>query len=349
MVTRRDYSEQLNRLLDGDLGAHEAQEIKKEIVSDAAVRREYEGLQRVRSALRSLAQRESPPDSLDVVVDPLILGQPAGVSSRPWVRWLATAAVVVLGVTVVFEVQRRQPESTARNWQELALDGVGAEPTKRFALAPLPTSAAPESQPVGATDRLLAAPAPEIDSDIEQPPAMEVLGPLDGEEMRSRKGGLKVAEPLNSGVEKEREQRSAEGQMSASPEKSVSATARSKMESLTGEEGGAELESTATTIQHNRWPGTAAPAAGGQLFVFMDADTAWKSFEPRAPSEAGRYSLRIKIEDGRVLEVWPVANPPATTRQVRASQLVLGLEIEGVPDGEYSAEVVVEPRDPPTR
>jgi hypothetical protein len=50
-----------------------------------------------------------------------------------------------------------------------------------------------------------------------------------------------------------------------------------------------------------------------------------------------------------VREVWPVANPPAPTNQVRASQLVLGLEIENVTDGQYAAEVVVEPRRPPDR
>jgi hypothetical protein len=76
----------------------------------------------------------------------------------------------------------------------------------------------------------------------------------------------------------------------------------------------------------------------------MEAETAWRGFEPDGPSEAGRYALRIRVEGGVVREVWPVANPPAPARQVRASQLVLGLEVDNVPDGEYAAEVVVEPR-----
>lgn len=347
----RDLSELLNRLLDRDLDLTEASDLENEIASDPAVRREYEGLQRVRTSLQSLADRDAPPASLDALVDPLILGKPEGVSPRPWVRWLATAAVVVLGVTVVFEVQRRQPVSTASNWQELALDGVGAEPTKRFALAPLPTSAAPERRPVGATERLLAAPAPEIDSEIEQPPAMEVLGPLDDEEMRSRKGGAwNAAQMQISDVEQEDDHGSSEGRKISASDVSSTATARQKGVALTNEDAGANLRpTTRKTPQSSGWPDAAVPSAVGQLFVFMEADTAWKSFELRAPAEAGRYSLRIRIEGGRVLEVWPVANPPATTRQVRASQLVLGLEIDGVADGEYAAEVVVESREPPAR
>jgi hypothetical protein len=81
----------------------------------------------------------------------------------------------------------------------------------------------------------------------------------------------------------------------------------------------------------------------------MEAETAWRSFEPERPCEAGRYTLRIRIENGVVREVWPVANPSATTRQVRASQLVLGLDIEDVADGEYAAEVVIEPDHGPRR
>jgi hypothetical protein len=134
------------------------------------------------------------------------------------------------------------------------------------------------------------------------------------------------------------------------PDTPPAAPDRSKSAELTREDTASEPHPTTRTSSRSKgWPDAAAPSAGGQLFVFMEAETAWKSFEPPSPSEAGRYSLRIRIEGDRVVEVWPVANPPATTRQVRASQLVLGLEIEGVPDGEYAAEVVIESREPPAR
>jgi hypothetical protein len=314
--------ERLSRFLDGDLDPVETEEIAAALTSDGELRRELESLVRVRSSLRALADRDRPPRRLDVLVGPLLSGHPDTTPVRRWARRLAAAAVVVLGVTVVLEVQRRQEGPTGTNWQERALKGGATEPTERFTLAPLPTASAPtEQRPVGAADRLMSAPEPEIEAVLEPAPALEVLGPLDD--------GAAVA-----GKRGDREYRGVDESAAAVPD----AAGVERKQLLTG-----------TATGRGRPSSSDAAVVHAQLFVFMAAETAWRSFEPDGPCEAGRYALRIKVEDGVVRAVWPVANPPAPARQVRASQLVLGLEVENVADGEYSAEVVVEPRRPPDR
>jgi hypothetical protein len=79
--------------------------------------------------------------------------------------------------------------------------------------------------------------------------------------------------------------------------------------------------------------------------VFMGEDTAWRSFRPDTHCEPGRYALRVRIERGVVAEVWPVWKPVAAPQgALEAADLLLGLTVDGVPSGEYPAEVVIEPR-----
>ena len=338
-------TERISRYIDGDLGPDEIETLEARLESDPELRRELEGLTRVRTALRSFAIAK-----LDALVDPLLRGRPGGAASRPWVRWLATAAAVVLGVTVILEVERRSPPQSVANWQEIAQEKA-AETREPFSLAPLPTSTVPEKdRPLGAVDHLVAETAPEIapstdadpaiggwetfgnagagrgcvDSAGSSGPAIEVLGPLESAEEELRQGTRSAA---LSG-------KAARGDASSEPAYPDRVAAGALTET------GKRVRSERSTAQ------AAAPEA--QLFVFMEAKTAWRSFVPSSPCEAGRYSIRIRVQDGIVREVWPVANPPAPSRQVRASQLILGLEIGGVPDGQYSAEVVVEPRPPTT-
>ena len=310
-------TERISRYIDGDLGPDEIETLEARLESDPELRRELEGLTRVRTALRSFAE-------LDALVDPLLRGRPGGAASRPWVRWLATAAAVVLGVTVILEVERRSPPQSVANWQEIAQEKA-AETREPFSLAPLPTSTVPEKdRPLGAVDHLVAETAPEIAPSTDADPAIEVLGPLESAEEELRQGTRSAA---LSG-------KAARGDASSEPAYPDRVAAGALTET------GKRVRSERSTAQ------AAAPEA--QLFVFMEAKTAWRSFVPSSPCEAGRYSIRIRVQDGIVREVWPVANPPAPSRQVRASQLILGLEIGGVPDGQYSAEVVVEPRPPTT-
>jgi hypothetical protein len=334
--------ERLSRFMDDDLAPADADEIATAVTVDAELRRELESLARVRSSLRTLADRERPPKTLDVLVGSLFSGRPDTAFVRPWARRLAAAAVIVLGLTVVFEVQRRQGGPTTSNWQERALTGGVAEPTERFTLAPLPTASAPaERRPVGAADRLLSAPDPEIEPVLEPAPALEVLGPLnDSAATAPKRGDRDGPGPGTSIIPRRGEgERTGRGENQAGAEPSAALPDKAEVES--------NHLPTGTAADRARSPSSEAGVATAQLFVFMAGETAWRSFEPDGPCEAGRYVLRVRIENGVVRAVWPVANPPAPTRQVRASQLVLGLEIENVVDGEYPAEVVVEPRRPP--
>jgi hypothetical protein len=94
-------------------------------------------------------------------------------------------------------------------------------------------------------------------------------------------------------------------------------------------------------------PWDVAPATGrARLFVFIDGKSAWREFTPHDTCKPGRYAVRIVVAGGAVREVRPVggAASAAPSQRLCAANLVLDLEIEGVTDGEYPAEVVVKPR-----
>jgi hypothetical protein len=84
----------------------------------------------------------------------------------------------------------------------------------------------------------------------------------------------------------------------------------------------------------------------GQLFVFINGKSAWRKFTPATTCKAGRYAVRIVVADAKVREARPVggAASAAPAQRLCAAELVLDLEIDGVADGEYPAEIVVEPR-----
>jgi len=185
-------------------------------------------------------------------------------------------------------------------------------------------------------DRLVSAPETEVIANPDPAPALEVMGPLSAGRVNEPNPGS------GQGLDAARDEQSTTG---ARPSQRSVASAQS-----TGRLEASDTDSRNSTSEHRgHEPGSedaGVTISGAQLFVFMESETAWRAFEPDRPCEAGRYALRIRVEDGVISEVWPVANPPAPTRQVRASQLVLGLEVADVADGEYSAEVVVEPRRP---
>jgi hypothetical protein len=146
-------SEILSRHLDGDLGPEEERMLTARLEAEPALAAELEAIRRIRSAVVAFA------------------------AARPWARWLATAAVVVFGLTVIIEVNRRNPGPSVGSIARMSDEG-RTEPTERFSLAPLPTSSLPlEQQPLGASDRLLASPIPVIE--LEDPLPLEILGPLE--------------------------------------------------------------------------------------------------------------------------------------------------------------------------
>jgi hypothetical protein len=96
-------------------------------------------MQELRLSIASLASDERVPPELDQLVDPLLRGNPDVVVVRPWLRWVATAAAVFLGATVIIEVNRRNPGPSIESLAKVAKES-HPEAAERFTLAPLPTS-----------------------------------------------------------------------------------------------------------------------------------------------------------------------------------------------------------------
>jgi len=337
-------AEILSRHLDGDLDTNEELELSARLEAEPALKEELEAMGRIRRSVAALAASEQVPHELDSLVDPLLRGKPEPVVLRPWARWLATAAAVLLGVTVVIEVNRRNPGPSIESMAKLRNQGHPAEPTERFALAPLPTSSLPpEQQPLGAADRLLASPAQDVE--LDDPAPLEVLGPLEEGEVPTYEDQESTIIPLDevraksSAVAEDKDAKKGERLRPAAPgEKGDldSAPQRADMRSAREAGRGAALQS---------WE-AAPPMGRAQLFVFINGESAWREFTPATVCKAGRYSVRIVVANGAVREARPVggAASAAPSQRLCAAGLVLDLEIDDVIDGEYPAEIVVEPR-----
>ncbi len=328
------FIESLSRYLDGDLDPVERDEIRTLLESDAELQKEFANLQDLRRSLAGLAAREHPPATLDALVEPLMQKSASSNPARPWAKWLATAAVVVLGATVVFEVNRRDLPGSPEAKSVRMKQGPREEPTAPIQTGP--ETSQPENKgerPRGAIDRLIASPDPEVDVLSEEPPALEVIGPLQtasdstqGPPAKNR-GEPNTASPATE--DKDRPNGENEKFGAAAPP-GAGATSSTRLSIAEDRPDGLEIEQ---------------PTTRAKLYVFMEEKTAWLGFEPRIRCESGRYALRLRVEAGVVRDVWPVGRPPAAPSQhLRAGEIVLGLEIEGVPDGEYASQVTIEPR-----
>jgi hypothetical protein len=339
-MTDETTSELLSRHLDGDLDADEKRALEARLEADLDLKAELEGMQQLRHSIASLASAERVPPELDQLVDPLLRGKPEVVVVRPWLRWLATAAAVFLGATVVIEVNRRDPGPGIESLAKAAKDS-HTEGTERFTLAPLPTSPLPpEQQPLGVADRLLASPVPDVE--LDEPPALDVRGPL--EEAEGPDSLDEVPSAASAGVTDE------PAAMTAHAEAQKLSLEKSDRP-LTESEPPRQREEVRTERGADQGdalrPWDVAPPTGrAQLFIFIDGKSAWREFAPKDTCKPGRYAVRIVAVRGVVREVRPVGGAASATPSQRlcAANLVLDLEIEGVADGEYPAEVVVKPR-----
>jgi hypothetical protein len=342
-MTDEASREVLSRSLDGDLDSDEERELAARLEAEPALRAELEAMRRVRRSVAAFASSERVPPELDTLVDPLLRGKPTPVVVRPWARWLATAAAVILGVTVIIEVNRRTPGPNIESIARASKERHQAVPTERFSLAPLPTSSLPpEQRPLGASDRLLASPIAEVE--LDDPAALEIFGPLEKGERPVAHEDMTGDAPAgviteSSAVAADTDAKKSRGdQPGSSPSRGDRAQAPEREEKLGSLEAGrgAALRS---------WD-AAPPMGRGQLFVFIDGESAWREFIPAAMCKPGRYAVRIVVAGGAVREARPVGGAASASPSQRlcAAGLVLDLEIEGVADGEYPAEVVVEPR-----
>jgi len=337
----------LSRYIDGDLDPADEQEIAARLQSDAILKSRLEDHQSLRRSLNALAEREEIPAKLDSLVEHLRRGRPDPVTARPWVPWLATAAVVVLGLTVILEVNLRGSRQAGTEVPRSERGRRRAEPTERFSLAPLPTSSVPpEEQLLGVSERLLASPVSQME--LDEPPALQVLGPLDvapGEDDQavgniqgddasatSGKAAVEIATVNRPSLPGDQSRRLQESPADRAPAEAGGA--------VSGDEKRAR-----PSAPRRPWDGGVSTGQA-QLFIFIGGKTSWQDFEPRARCDTGRYTVRIRIGGGVVREVWPVGGATSDTPSQRlcAGDLALGLVVTDVADGEYPAEVVVEPR-----
>jgi hypothetical protein len=334
----------LSRHLDGDLDADEELELSARLDAEPALAKELEAMRRIRRSVAALASSEQVPPELDSLVDPLLRGKPEPVALRPWARWLATAAAVILGATVIIEVNRRNPGPSIASMAKLRKESHPAEPTERFTLAPLPTSSLPpEQQPLGASDRLLASPVPDVE--LDDPVPLEVLGPLEEGAVPTSEDEETTGSPLDeviaksSAVAEDKDAKKVEGLRPAAPGEKGDLDRAPQRE----DRGGARETGRGTALQS--WE-AAPPKGRAQIFVFINGKSAWREFTPSATCKSGRYSVRIVVAGGAVREARPVggAASAAPSQRLCAAGLVLDLEIDEVADGEYPAEIVVEPR-----
>lgn len=342
-MNQENIAEQLSRHLDGDLDPDEERDLQSRLEGNPELQAELDALREIRTSIAELANRQGVPRELDPVIAPLLRGQPEPVAVRPWLRWFATAAAVVLGATVVVEVQRRDTGPGIESIAKSARETVHGEARERFRLAPLPTSSLPpQEQPLGASDRLLASPIPDLE--LEEPPPLNVLGPLDeGAWPQARDAelggeGAAVMMPGKGGATGE----AAAGEKGGDKKTGLE-------EGVGGRTAPHEAQPSAQADDRSdalRAMDAATPIGRAQLFVFIDGGSAWRAFTPESSCKPGRYAVRIVVLGGVVREVRPVggAASAAPTQRLCAADLVRELEIEGVPDGEYPAEVVVEPR-----
>ncbi|MEJ2189131.1 MAG: hypothetical protein P8Y93_06880 [Acidobacteriota bacterium] len=337
----------LSRYLDGDLGPAETRDFEDRLRRDAQLEKDLAALRDVRGAVAAVADRDEPPAELDRLMEPLRRGVPEGPKVRPWLRWAGMAAAAVLALTVVYEVDWRAPAPELEPRLRDAHQSRSAEPTRRFALAPLPTASTPEEeQPLGAADRLLASPMPEREVAV-APPVLEVLGPLNNEEEKvfavndkeqphadEVAPGPPSEEMGDSGAAADAGRSAARKTLTSQEPTSTRSTAASISE------GGKRNEAAAI--------GEMAPMSfdgggAGRFYVAVDGETIWRSFDPKRRCPPGRHIVRVDIAAGVVVKALPFGGVQSLApAEACAADLVHGLKIEGVADGEYRAEVVVE-------
>lgn len=344
-------TERLSRYLDGDLTPDEDRALVAEIAEDPRLEKRLRALEDLRGSLRGLAADAQAPPELDRVIEPLLRSAPPPtVGVRPWVRWLATAAALVLGVTVIMEINRQGVGPKMTEDRASRPVKVAAEPTERFALAPLPTTSLPlEEQPVGVGDRLIASPIPEMVFD--DPPALEVLGPLDTAPSEREKRRRSDDRTTTTEPRTESDVLSSSSGLRSSAQLRPEAPTIVRMDNVAVPPSGTRTVVVPDSMEAGKSLEGPGVTAGGrttqaQFFLFDESRTVWRDFEPSARCKHGRYALRVRIEEGFVVEVWPVgaATSPAPQERLCAAGLATGLEVADVVDGEYHAEVVIEPR-----
>lgn len=178
MVMMDDSSlELLSRAVDEDLDNEEASRLERRLEQEPELAEQLASLRASRDAVGRLAATLEPPAVLDRMLVPLRRSSPPDRPLPHW--WLAVAAAVVaVGLAVAYQLGREHapPAPSLQTLRDAAKTPVPERP-EYFQLRPLPTSVIPEDErPVGARERLLAAPDRMPDTGPGEP--LVVVGPL---------------------------------------------------------------------------------------------------------------------------------------------------------------------------
>jgi len=257
--------ELLSRLLDGDLDVREADTLQRRLASDRELAKELDAMQRLRHAVSEIAEGTEPPAELDRLMEPLRQAPPSeGPRSRLVGRWLAAAAALVMGSAVLVEVAGDRRDAPIHKLRRTTPSAANDEP-EVYQLQPLPTSAVPDDEiRLGVCERLAASPIPQ--PPLDEPPPLEVVGPLSRDPMAA------------------------------------------------GDHGPMKL--------------LVIVSSGRKLSIPIgDADSV----------PAGGYLLRVTVKNARIVRVESAPDSADNLTAIRAA--VVGVEVEGLSDGEYAAEL----------
>jgi hypothetical protein len=335
----------LSRHLDGDLAPDEAVRLEERLAREPELRKELKRLGEVSGWLADLAAGEEPPEALDALVTPLRVGPAPRPVIRPAFRWLAAAACVVIGVAVGVEVAQQHPPQApaALARAEATRRPSGKKATKgHFQLQPLPSAPADEERPIGAADRLLASPPPEVVvtemgvldpvGPLEVAPEGEALREIEKKEIehelfRDREIAVVTADsagapaPISPGQRAERAAAAPTGASRAARNLPERATLKSRTD-----------KDDAAAV----WAGLGSPAAATlELLVPDGVRTARAPVGDQIPP--GEYRVVVQIDGaGRVVGVRTPATAIGDDRlPSSAATMLLGVVFEGVAEGEH--------------
>jgi len=148
MSEQERFRRQLSAYLDGELGQADAKRLEKALEADEELAAELEALRRLREMLRTLPRERAPSDFVTRVMEQAekahLVGRPAERTSPGalrWVRYLATAAVLLValavGTVVVRTLSTESIEDLAGRTapEEECVRGVGPESSLRSIVA----------------------------------------------------------------------------------------------------------------------------------------------------------------------------------------------------------------------
>ena len=341
--------ELVSRHLDGDLDEAEEARLEELARTDDALAAEIDSGHQLRKAVAALAERMAPPATLDKVMDPLLRSVPVSARRvRPAYRWLGAAAAVVLGVTVVVDMARRNPEPTL-NRPSPQREHSAQEREEIFELAPLPTADPNERRPFGATDRLLEE-EPVLPA-APEPAPFEVMGPLQTDESVAVSDTKSRSTDDNQAPEGEVSEPTITNSGPAPAKKKVPSQPRptAGTASLAPQEAGPSRTHEDREVASRMMAGGKAPesmAIGGRpraAVLRIDGVEVWSG--SAAPCAVGMWRVRTGVSEGKVVSLEPIlgetGNEADGIDDGCLEKALLGVVVVGVTDGVYVAEIVV--------